>query len=101
MDLDSILTLVRAGYHIGIAGLLLSYLPHGERQRYCVSVIAMIMAASNLALGAALLTGAIEPKHLGGQWLNIGAFGSLFWLICLCRGNVAKMIPNRTTSAPR
>jgi len=101
MDLDSILTLVREGFHLGIAFLLLSYQPHGARHRYCVSFIAMIMAASNLALGAAQLTRAIEPKHLGGQWLNIGACGSLFWRICLCRGNVAKMIPNRTTSAPR
>ena len=101
MELDSVLTLMREVFHFGIAFLLLSYQPHGARHRYCVSLLAMIMAASNLGLGAALLTGAIEPRSMGGQWLHIGAFGSLFWLIFMCRGNVAKMIPNRSTSTPR
>ena len=101
MDLESVLTLLREVFHFGIAFLLLSYQPHGARHRYFVSILAMVMASSNLGLGAALLTGAIEPRSMGGQWLHIGAFGSLFWLILLCRGNVAKMVPNRSTSTPR
>ncbi|QHJ81283.1 MAG: hypothetical protein [Caudoviricetes sp.] len=96
MDLDSVLLIIREGLHFGIALTLLSYQPRGARYRKGVSCLAMIMAASNLGLGVMLLTGAVEPKAIGSQWLHIGAFGSLFWLILMCRGNVAKMIPNRS-----
>lgn len=99
MDLDSILAIVREFFHLGIAFLLLSYQPQGSRHRVYVSLLATIMAASNLGLAAALITGAIEPRSMGGQWLHIGAFGSLFWLILMCRGNVAKMLPNRSHGA--
>ncbi|MGY2429563.1 phage holin family protein [Pseudomonas tolaasii] len=99
MELDHVLTLIREGLHFGTALVLLSYQPNGARHRYGVSFLAMIMAASNLALGVALLTSAIEPRSMGGQWLHIGAFGSLFCLILMCRGNVAKMIPNRSHGA--
>lgn len=99
MELDSVLTLIREGLHFGIALVLLSYQPRGARHRYGVSFLAMIMAASNLGLGVALLTGAVEPRSMGGQWLHVGAFGSLFWWILMCRGNVAKMTSNRSHGA--
>lgn len=95
MELDHVLTLIREGLHFGTALVLLSYQPKGARHRYGVSFLAMIMAASNLALGVALLTSAIEPRSMGGQWLHIGAFGSLFCLILMCRGNVGKIIPRK------
>lgn len=99
MEFDTVLLLVRVAFHLGIAFLLLSYQPKGARHRICVSLLASVMAASNLGLAVALITGGVEPRAMGGQWLHLAAFGSLFWLIFLCRGNVAKMIPKRHQGA--
>jgi hypothetical protein len=99
VEFDAILTSARVLLHLGVALILLSYHPHGARHRLAVSLLATLMAASNLGLGVALLAGALDPRSMGGQWLHIGALISLFCLILMCRGNVAKMIPNRSHGA--
>lgn len=95
MGLDSVLTGTRIFFHLGIAILLLSYHPNGARYRFGVSSLAAILAMSNAGLGVALLSGAIEPKSLGGQWLNAGGWGTVFGVIVMCRGNVGKIIPKK------
>lgn len=99
MEFDTFLTMVREVFHFGIAITLLSYQPHGARHRFCISALATLLAAANLGLGVMLLTKAVEPHALGRPWLHVGAFGFLFWLILMCRGNVAKIFPNRSQGA--
>lgn len=99
MEFDTILLTLRLVFHFGIFLAIASYHPKGSRQRWGVSTLAVIMAASNLGLGTALLTGAVEPRNIGPQWLYVGAFGSLFWLVVLSRGNVARLIPRRRRAA--
>jgi len=93
MEFDSILTTARVVVHLGIALVLLSYQPRGARHRYGVSLLAALLAASSLGQGVGLMVGAVEPRAMGGQWLNLGVFGTLFCLILACRGNVAKILP--------
>ena len=95
MDFESLLTGTRIFFHLGIALLLLSYHPRGARYRFGVSSLAAILAMSNAGLGIGLLTGAIEPRTLGGQWLNAGGWGAVFGVVVMCRGNLAKVIPKR------
>lgn len=95
MEFDTLLLVLRLIFHYGIFLAIASYHPHGSRQKWGVSSLAVAMASSNLGLGVALSTGAIEPKTLGPQWLYAVAFGSLFWLVLLCRGNMARLIPRR------
>lgn len=95
MELDSFLTCLRIFFHLGIAALLLSYHPRGARYRFFVSALAAVLAMSNAGLGVALWSGAIEPKTLGGQWLNVGGWGAVFGIVAMCRGNMAKIVPKR------
>jgi len=95
MEFDSLLTGIRIFFHLGIAALLLSYHPRGARYRFFVSALAALLAMSNAGLGVALWSGAIEPKTLGGQWLNAGGWGAVFGIVVLCRGNLAKIVPKR------
>ena len=95
MEFDSLLTSTRIFFHLGIAGLLLSYHPAGARYRLGVSSLAALLAMCNAGLGVALWTGAIEPRSLGGQWLNLGGWGAVFGVIVMCRGNVGKIIPRK------
>jgi uncharacterized membrane protein HdeD (DUF308 family) len=93
MEFDSILTAARVVVHLGITLVLSSYQPQGARHRYGVSFLAALLAASSLGQGVGLLVGAVDPKAMGGQWLNLGLFGAIFCLILACRGNVAKILP--------
>lgn len=93
MEFDSLLTTVRVAIHLGSAIVLLSYHPRGARHRYGVSILASLLAASSLSQGVGLMIGTIRPDAMGGQWLNLGLFGVLFYLLILCRGNLAKIIP--------
>lgn len=95
MDSESVLTATRIFFHLGIALLLLSYHPKGARYRLGVSALATLLAMCNAGLGIGLLTGAIEPRTLGGQWLNAGGWGAVFGIVVMCRGNLAKVIPKR------
>lgn len=95
MEFDSLLTGIRIFFHLGIAILLLSYHPRGSRYRFGVSALAAILAMSNAGLGVALLSGAIEPKTMGSQWLNAGGWGAVFGVVVMCRGNLAKIVPKR------
>lgn len=95
MEFDSVLTGTRIFFHLGIAALLLSYHPRGARYRFFVSSLAALLAMSNAGLGVALWSGAIEPRTLGGQWLNAGGWGAVFGIVVLCRGNLAKIVPKR------
>lgn len=98
MEFDSLFTGLRVFFHLGIVGLLFSYHPHGARQRWGVSSVAALLAMSNAGLGIALLTGAVEPRTLGGQWLNAAGWGAVFALIVMCRGNLAKFLPKRASA---
>jgi len=98
MEFDTILLGLRLVFHFGIFLAIASYHPKGSRQRWGVSSLAVAMASSNFGLGMALSTGAIEPRAIGPQWLYAVAFGSLFWLVLLCRGNMARMLPGRHSS---
>lgn len=95
MEFESVLTGTRIFFHLGIALLLLSYHPKGARYRLGVSSLAALLAMCNAGLGIGLLTGAIEPRSLGGQWLNLGGWGAVFCVIVMCRGNVGKIIPRK------
>lgn len=95
MDSESVLTATRIFFHLGIALLLLSYHPKGARYRLGVSALATLLAMCNAGLGIGLLTGAIEPRTLGGQWLNAGGWGVVFGIVVMCRGNVGKIIPRK------
>lgn len=95
MEFESVLTGTRIFFHLGIALLLLSYHPKGARYRLGVSSLAALLAMCNAGLGIGLLTGAIEPRSLGGQWLNLGGWGAVFGVIVMCRGNVGKIIPRK------
>lgn len=95
MELDTIFQMLRIISHLGIAVTIGAYQPHGARQRWGVSLTATALATSNAGLGVALMTGAINPRAFGPQFLYVVAFGSLFLLILNCRGNLAKLIPRR------
>lgn len=95
MEFDSVLTGVRIFFHLGIAALLLSYHPKGARYRFWVTVLAASLAMSNAGLGVALWSGAIEPRTLGGQWLNAGGWGAVFGIVVMCRGNIGRIVPKR------
>lgn len=95
MEFESVLTGTRIFFHLGIALLLLSYHPKGARYRLGVSSLAALLAMCNAGLGIGLLTGAVEPRSLGGQWLNLGGWGAVFGVIVMCRGNVGKIIPRK------
>lgn len=93
MEFDSLLTTVRIAIHMGSAFVLLSYHPRGARYRYGVSFLAALLAASSFGQGVGLAIGVVDPDAMGGKWLNIGLFGTIFCLLLSCRGNVAKIIP--------
>lgn len=99
MELDTVFLVLREICHFGIAIGIGSYQPHGARQRWGVSIPATLFGASNLGLGMALLTGAIEPKAFGPQFLYVVAFGSAFAAIVWCRGDVARFFPRKKVAA--
>jgi hypothetical protein len=93
MELDTVFLIIRVICHFGIAIRIGAYQPHGARQRWGVSCLATALACSNAGLGTALLTGAIDPKTFGPQFLYVVAFGAIFALVMISKGNVAKLFP--------
>lgn len=97
MDLETILMWVRFCIHVATFLIIYCYRPKGARQRTGVSLLAIGLAGSSVGFAVFIISGVIDPSFAAPQWLHIIGWGCVLGLVAKARGNVAKMLPSRTT----
>jgi Protein of unknown function (DUF754). len=95
MDLDTILMWVRFCIHVATFLIIYCYRPKGARQRWGVSILAIVLAGSSVGFAVFIISGVISPTFAAPQWLHIAGWGAVLGLVAKARGNVAKMVSPR------